>query len=308
VVQRSNVGLYGMYGGDFNTGIVENKAALQINPSFVTGYIGVALSQLGQGHPAEALSTYEELAKVKPDGISAAAAGLADVALYEGRVQDAIKILAQGARDDLASNNPDGAASKFAILAQARLATGNYAAAVQAADQALEQSKEVGIVFWVARAYLGAKKAQKALALAQKLATRLEPDPQAYAKLIEAESAMNSGKTREALQLITDSRKSADTWMGRYDAALAYLDAGKYAEAYSELEVCLKRRGEATAIFLDESPTYHLFPPVYYYLGRAQEGLRSPAAPESYNTFLSFKQGADKDPLVVDAQRRLFTR
>jgi len=29
---------------------------------------------------------------------------------------------------------------------------------------------------------------------------------------------------------------------------------------------------EATAVFLDDVPTYRLFPPVYYYLGRAQEG------------------------------------
>lgn len=304
VVQRSNVGLYGMYAGDFSTGIKESTAALEINRSFVPGYIGVALSQLGQGHPAEAIATYEELAKVKTDGISAAAAGLADVALYEGRISEAVKILEQGARDDLATKNSDGAANKFATLAYARLLTGSHAAALQAADQALQQSKEMGIVFFCARAYLAAKKQQKALALAKQLAARLEPDPQAYAKLIEAESAMSSGKTREALQLISDSRKSADTWTGRYDAALAYLEAGKYAEAYSELEVCLKRRGEVTALFLDESPTYHLFPPVYYYLGRAQEGLNSPAAAESYKTFLGAKSKAEADPLVADARRR----
>ena len=35
---------------------------------------------------------------------------------------------------------------------------------------------------------------------------------------------------------------------------------GAFAEAELELEVCLKRRGEVTALFLDESPTYHLFP------------------------------------------------
>ena len=303
--QRSNVGLYAMYAGDFKTGIEESKAALGMNPSFVLGYVGVALSQLGQGNPAEASATYEELAKIKPHGISAAAAGLADVALYEGRVREAIKILQQGGRDDLASKNPDGAATKFAILAQAYLLTGNNSAALQAADEALRQSKETGIMFWAARAYLGARKQHKALALAQELASRLEPDPQAYAKLIEAESAMSTGKTREALQLIGDSRKFADTWMGRYDSALAYLGPGKYSEAYSELEACLKRRGEATALFLDESPTYHLFPPVYYYLGRAQEGLKSPAASDSYKNFLAFKDKADHDPLVADARRRL---
>jgi serine/threonine protein kinase/tetratricopeptide (TPR) repeat protein len=304
VVQRSNVGLYGMYAGDFSTGIKESKAALEMNRSFVPGYIGVALSQLGQGHPEESSATYEELAKIKPQGTSSAASGLADVALYDGQVPEAIKILEQGARADLANKNADGAANKLAILAQAYLMSGNEVAAAHASDQALQQSKETGIVFWAARAYLGAKKPQKALSLSQELSNSLEADPQAYGKLIEAEYAMNAGKAREALQLIADSRKFADTWMGRYDAALAYLSLGAYAEADSELEVCLKRRGEATALFLDESPTYHLFPPVYYYLGRAQEGLKSPAAADSFKTFLAMKDKAEHDPLVADARRR----
>jgi hypothetical protein len=32
----------------------------------------------------------------------------------------------------------------------------------------------------------------------------------------------------------------------------------------------MKRRGEATAVFLDEVPSYRYLPPVYYYLGRAR--------------------------------------
>jgi hypothetical protein len=57
-------------------------------------------------------------------------------------------------------------------------------------------------------------------------------------------------------------------------------------------------------MFLDDLPTYHFVPPVYYYLGRAQEGLRSAAAKESYKTYLTIKQKADVDPLVEDARRR----
>ena len=66
----------------------------------------------------------------------------------------------------------------------------------------------------------------------------------------------------------------------------------------------MKRRGEATALFLDESPTYYLFPPVYYYLGRAQEGLKSSAASDSYNAFIAIKNGG-QDPLLADARGRV---
>jgi hypothetical protein len=59
---------------------------------------------------------------------------------------------------------------------------------------------------------------------------------------------------------------------------------------------------------LDEVPTYRLVPPVYYYLGRAQEGLKSPAAADSYKTFLAIKEKSGGDPLVADARRRIGLR
>ena len=93
--------------------------------------------------------------------------------------------------------------------------------------------------------------------------------------------------------------------MVRFDLGRAYIDAREFPQADSEFELCLNRRGEATAAFLDEVPTIRLLPDVYYYLGRAQEGLKSPAAAESYKTFLNFKPSADKDPLVIDARRRV---
>ena len=89
------------------------------------------------------------------------------------------------------------------------------------------------------------------------------------------------------------------------DLGRAYLDAGAFIEADSELEKCLKRRGEASAVYLDDVPTFRAIPPVYYYLGRAQEGLKSPAADESFKTFLSIKEKGDEAGLVKDAQRRV---
>ena len=58
-------------------------------------------------------------------------------------------------------------------------------------------------------------------------------------------------------------------------------------------------------MFLDESPSYFMFPPVYYYLGRAQEGLKSRAAKNSYAAFVGIKEKGGQDPLLADARRRL---
>jgi len=304
-VQRANVGLYAMYASDFDTAISTEREVLKQYPSLHYAYIGTALSQLASAAPNAAVETYKSLEKLGSSGESVAASGLADVALYEGRTAEAVAILERGVKADSANKNADGAASKLATLSEARVTTGNLKQAAADAQNALALSKEMDVTFFAARAYIAAGQEPKALALARELEGRLQPDARAYGKLIEGEAALKRQKTQDALNLFLDSRKIADTWMSRFDAARAYIEARGFAQAYSELEACVKRRGEATALFLDESPTYHLFPPAYYYLGRAQEGLRSPAATESYKTFVSLRSAGQPDPLVADARHRL---
>src|SRR5437879_8163259 len=68
IVQRSNLGLYAMYAGDFETAIREEGAVLEMNPSLVMAYMGTALPQLGEGHPEQAIETYQRLEKISPSG------------------------------------------------------------------------------------------------------------------------------------------------------------------------------------------------------------------------------------------------
>jgi tetratricopeptide (TPR) repeat protein len=143
--------------------------------------------------------------------------------------------------------------------------------------------------------------------LASSLGIRFETDPQVYAKLIAGEAQLKRGKPREALSTFQEAQKLSDTWLGRLDMGRAYLDAGAFTEASSEFDVCLNRRGEATSVFLDDIPSYHLLPAVYYYQGRAREGLHSPGAAESYKTFLDIKGKETEDPLAADARKRLGT-
>ena len=57
-------------------------------------------------------------------------------------------------------------------------------------------------------------------------------------------------------------------------------------------------------------PSFRFLPAVHYYLGRAQEALKSPAGAESYRAFVAIKQNAEPaaEPLLEDARRRLATR
>jgi hypothetical protein len=90
---------------------------------------------------------------------------------------------------------------------------------------------------------------------------------------------------------------------------VAYIEAGHYAEAVSELDRCVKRRGEATAIFLDDMPSFRRLAAVPYYLGRAQEGLdMKPRAIENYNAYLALRPDAAHDANAADARKRVGAR
>jgi tetratricopeptide (TPR) repeat protein len=305
VPQRNNLGLYAMYAGDFATAIKEQQTVLELNPKFERAYVGMALSQLAQGQTSQANETYLRLAGVSALGASLSAAGLADIALLEGRPNDAVPILTKGIAADLEDKSPESAARGLTTLAETYLLQGKRTEALTAADKAIGTSAVDEVKFLAAQIFLTAGMQSKALPLAEQLRNSIETDSQAYAKIVEGQVAFEQGQMQDALRFFDDAKKIADTWWGRYTMARAYIAIGAYPEADSELEVCLTRRGEATALFLDEIPTYHLLPPVYYYLGRAQEGLKSPAAADSFRTFLSMKEKTDKDPIVLDAQRRI---
>jgi eukaryotic-like serine/threonine-protein kinase len=143
---------------------------------------------------------------------------------------------------------------------------------------------------------------------AQKLADGLggdiRPEPQAYAKIIEGNILLKRGERAEAIKSFTDANKLLDSWIGRFDLGRAYVEAGAFTEATSEFDKCISRRGEALALFLDEVPTSGFFPPVYYYRGRAEEGLGSSGA-DSYQKFLAIQGKGDETPLLQDAKKRL---
>ncbi|HKA37748.1 MAG TPA: protein kinase [Thermoanaerobaculia bacterium] len=304
VPQRNNLGLDAMYAGDFARAIKEQDEVIKLNPKFVTAYISKAMSQVAMGKPDEGAATYKQAAAVDARGASIAVSGLADIAAYQGRHADALAILLQGVEADVAAKDSEAAAVKLLSAAEARLTVPDVAAAAADAERATSLSRGENVLYPAARVFLAAGREPKALALATELAGRLEPDPQAYAELIRGEADLAHGKPADAIRHFLAAKKIADTWAGRLDLGKAYLEAKAFAESDAEFETCVKRIGEATAIFLDESPTCRAIPAAYYYLGRAREGLKSPGAADAFKSFLAVKTGKG-DALVADAKRRL---
>ena len=120
-------------------------------------------------------------------------------------------------------------------------------------------------------------------------------------KSSKADVFLKNGDPRQAIKVLTEANGLLDTWIGHFDLGRAYLDAGLFAQADSEFDRCIKRRGEALSLFIDEEPTYGYLPPVYYYQGRAREGLKTEGFAESYREYLNIRGQSKEDPLLPDA-------
>jgi tetratricopeptide (TPR) repeat protein len=300
-----NSSLYSCYTNDFQSCERGGREVLQLNPSYEHAFLVVAYAQLGQGQVSQAAGEYQQLEKVSPRGASLAAAGLGNIALYQGRFKEGIQILEKGAAVDLGARNPIAAADKVLLIAYANLWRGDKQAAAAAARRAIALRQSAKVRFLAARVLVEADEMVEARQLANGLASEIYAEPQAYAKLIVGEVALHDHNTKEAIQFFTEARNQLDTWIGRFDLGRAYLAAEAFGEADSEFDRCIARRGEALEFFLDDLPTYSFLPPVYYYQGRILEGLGSKGFADSYHTYLSIRGQSMEDPLVAEIQRRL---
>jgi len=304
-IAQANHGLIAMYAGDFETAKSRLEIFLDTNTTYETAYVGLALSHLALGEWLDAKRTYHELNEVSVFGASLAAAGLADLALSKGLYSDACEILERAAAVDVENGDKAAAGRKFSTLAHAELERGRLNDAIAAAKRALDLSQQAPILFEAAQVLIGAGDQTGAAALALQLGERIAPEPLAYAKLIEGEIAIANGKARDAVSLFNEAQAILDTWLGRVNLGRAYIDRGEFLEAHAEFEAALRRKGEALSIFLDDLPTHRYLPPLHYWLGRALEGLSSPAALDSYNNFLEITAEGEGGSLATDAHQRI---
>jgi tetratricopeptide (TPR) repeat protein len=295
---RANMAIFMNYAGDAAGAEREARAMKDPPPN---AKIALAFSQTLQGKLQEATDTYTNLGSTPRATFAAAALG--DLALYEGRFADAVRIFQQGAEADVAAKNTDTAMNKFASLAYVQLVRGRKEDAVAAAEKVLANSKVIPYRFLAARVLIEAGAVAPAQALAADLSSRLAAEPQAYGKILQGEIALKKRDLPEAIKFLTDANTVVDTWLGHFDLGRAYLEAGEFTRADSEFDICIKRRGETLSL-LNEDPTYGLFPPVYYYQGRAREGLQTEGFAASYREYLKIRGNSTEDPLLPEIRKR----
>ena len=302
---RLNLAFVDTFAGDFAASEKEARTALGINPKAAQGYLVLAEAQLGAGQLDNSGDSYRKLESFGPAATSAATAGLADLAAYQGKYSDAAHILTEGAAADLAAKDTDSAARKYVALGSIEDIQGKHAAAVADTDKALALNQSTPIEFLAASNYADLGEFAKAQKLAKSLSSGLTSESQADGKIIGGLIALKRKDANGAIQQITAANNLLDTWIGRFDLGRAYLEAGAFTQADSEFDLCVKRRGEAIELFMDNVPTYAYFPSVYYYQGRVREGMKSAGFADSYKTYLSIRGQSSEDPLAPDARRRI---
>jgi len=300
-----NLALYYAYAGDFVASEKTVRAAQKLNPGYGKGYVTLAYSLLGQGKIEQASAAYQQLAGLNANGASLAASGLGDLALYEGRFAEAGQILEKATTTDLAAKKTEAAASKQTALAYSEMQRGQKSNALAAADRALTAEKDLRTKFLAARVFVEAGQTAKAQALMADLSKERLAEPQAYAKIIEGLIALGSGDARQAIASLTAANQLVDLWITHFDLGRAYLKSGAFIEADSEFDRCIKRRGEAMELFMDDIATYGFFPAVYYYQAQVREGMKSSGSADSYRTYLTIRGKAGEDPLLGEIRRRL---
>jgi tetratricopeptide (TPR) repeat protein len=274
VIQRNNVALFAMYSGDFETAERIANEALALNPGYEKAFVAMALSQLAVGRTGDAAATYSRLAELTTARAkSLAAAGRIDLALYDGRQEEALTLLDAALAADLTAGNRSAHARRLAIKAGILAEQGKTAAAIRAAKDASAAERDEGTQYLAARALILARDAGSGLEIATALDNKLEDEPRIYGALLRGEAALAAGRAREAIEAFESAQKLDDTWLGRCGLGRAYLALRAYPEAVQEFDRCLTRKGEATAVFLDDLPTYHLIPRVNAFLGQARAAM-----------------------------------
>ena len=306
VIVRANYGDYAMYAGDFKTAVEQMERVLQQNPKIGLAHLPMAMAALVRGDSAGALAAYDRMAATGASGASMAAMGRADVALFEGRYGDAKKLLEAGIAADDSSRNVSAMAAKYVALAESEEGLGETSAAIAAARKAIELSADGKLQSLAALVLIRNGQERLARPIVTRLSGQLTREQRAYGKLLDAQIAVKERRMGDAVDAFTAAQQLADLWLVRFHLGVAYLEAGHFPEALSELERSEKRKGEATAVLLDDTPSFRYYATLPYWKARAQQALgQHAAAAAGFEAFIASRAAATRDPIVADARKRL---
>jgi tetratricopeptide (TPR) repeat protein len=292
------------------------EQAVAIKPDFADyrTRLKVGDMQLYLGQSESAREIYQEVASCEFKSTrSRARTRMAQLPLYQGRFEEAIKALNDGITADELEQATAGAqgdrAFKHALLSSIAAEQGQYDMAVEQINRAIEIHNMVlpddQYAYRYTLACLLAQSGDIAAAreVNETMKRYLEEKGINLAAYWYARGCISlaAGDHDSAVVNLEQAKALNDVMYIDVTLARAYLAADRPDKAAAELEVQVSNFGSWRMIFLIEAVKCH------YYLGLAYEqtGQESLAAAQ-YETFLTHWSDADPNhPPVVDASRRL---
>jgi len=308
VMGRSNYALYAMYATDFDTAVAEAAKVRELDPGYFKAWLPVAIKALSAGDTGAAVEAYTNMRSAGSRGAMTAQLGLADTAIFNGDFPGAVDAFVDGIElAEVAGSQYYLATMRIGLAEALYLADGDRAEVEAMIDAALTTSAGLPREVPAALLYLELGDIEAARAIATELAAALQHQSRAYGALINGLIALqdeSQAAAVAAIDQISAGLEQADLWLLRFYRGIAYLEAGFAAEALDEFTACHNRRGEASAIFLDDLPTYHYVAVLPYWQGRAQMELGMlHDARQNFMTFVARRP--EGEPLADDARQRL---
>jgi tetratricopeptide (TPR) repeat protein len=304
---RSNYALLATYSGEFEEADRVAKALIEDDPDYAVSYLAVAAAAMHRGEYDEAREAYRRMLEASKSeyGRSAGTTGLADVESFLGNFDVVRELLESDIESAVAAGNLSGAAGKLLIIAEAYSAEGDFSNAAATAREVLAKSQQAPHLVSAALVAISAGDVDTASTIADLLGGELQSQSRAYGEMISAGLVSEQGDHIAAIDKLRSALEMSDLWLIRLQLGRAYLAGGYFAEAADEFRTCAEVRvGEATFVFLDDTPTYRYLSELPYWQGRADEGFgMNEAAVENYRAFLKLRP--EGGPLADDASQRI---
>lgn len=301
---KQNAALYAMYAGNFAAAETQAREVLEADDTRYYARLPVAIAALSRGDLDAAKAAYEAMIATGETGASHGNLGLADLEMFRGNFAGAIALLQDGIAADLESGNQRAASTKYIALGEAHILNGDPAQeSLEALAAALKTSSGLSQQVGAAINYLAVEESGRASEIAGELLSGLQPQNRAYGAMINGMMSSSAGQHVEAIDTLVRATQLSDSWLARFELGKAYLRAGASAEALDEFSRCEQRKGEASALFLDDLPTWRYVAELPYWRGRAQQEVgMTQAARESYTAYLALRA---EGPFARDARERL---
>jgi tetratricopeptide (TPR) repeat protein len=273
VLLRGNYALYAMYASDFETARREAEAVLTTHTNFVMAYVPLAIAALMDGDPARALEAYARMKRIDTRGAAIAPMAIADLAMATGDWAHAIFVLGEAIEIDRHNENTRSEAQKLLMLAECNCAGGDVVSTRQHLADAQALKLDPARLTTAASVFVQIGDVAAARVVAKDLRSRLGRPARAYGRVVEANCLAAEGKFGDALDELKRAVEIADVWCAHLLLAEVLVRAGHPFEGTQELDACIRRRGEATAMYLDDVPTLRFVERARKLRDRASESL-----------------------------------